>query len=509
MSTGRTVGDDAPADDLAKRTMDLTRRHFCGISCSALALGAAGCAVNPATGRTNFMLLTPQDERRQGAELHPEVVKRFGGVYGEMGVSQYVTGVGSRLAKTTELPNRTYAFTVLDSPVVNAFALPGGYVYITRGLMALANDEAELAGVLGHELGHVVARHAAQRYSRGLVVGGIAGLLGAVTGSEAVGNVVAGVGSLAFLQPFSREQELEADRLGVRYIARAGYDPAAMTSFLEKMRENSRLEARIAGRNPDEVDARDIMSTHPRTVERVRQAMQLAGATEGHGALGRDEYLARIDSMIYGDSPQHGLVRGRTLVHPIEGYRFEVPEGFKLKGLPGAAIAVSPRKMLIQFDAAEKPYDGAMTGYITREWADELTLEQLTPATVNGMAAASAVTTLDTSAGVLRVNLVAIRFDARRIYRFLGVAPRELAGPLPAALRQTVASFRPISRAEAAVAKPWRLEVVEVRRGDTAYGLAQRSPFDSLRQERFLVLNGLAANEPLRAGTRVKLVIGQ
>lgn len=489
--------------------MDLTRRHFCGLSCSALALGAAGCAVNPATGRRNLMLMSPQDERRQGAELHPEVVKEFGGVYDATGVSRYVAMVGGGLAKATELPDQTYTFTVLDSPVVNAFALPGGYVYITRGLMALASDEAELAGVLGHELGHVVARHAAQRYSRGLIVGGIAGLLGAVTGSETVGNVVAGVGSLTFVQPFSREQELEADRLGIRYITRAGYDPAAMTTFLSKMRQNSRLEARIAGRNPDEVDARDIMSTHPRTVERVRQAMQLAGAIEGRGMLGEDAYLARIDAMIFGDSPRHGLARGRTFVHPIAGYRFEVPDGFRLKGLPDAALAVSPAKMLIQFDSAEKPFAGAMTNYIAEEWASELTVEQLAPATINGLAAASAATSLDTSAGLLRVILVAIRFDSRRIYRFLGAAPRESAGPLPAALRQTAFSFRPIDRAEAAAVRPWRLDVVQVHKGDTAYSLSQRSPFDSLKPERFLVLNGLAADRALRAGAKVKLVVAQ
>ncbi|UCH75151.1 MAG: M48 family metalloprotease [Rhodospirillales bacterium] len=487
--------------------MELTRRHFCGLSCSALALGATGCAVNPATGQRDFMLMSLQDERQLGAEMHPEVIKEFGGVYDDARVAQYVATIGGVLAKTTELPDQNYTFTVLDSPVVNAFALPGGYVYITRGLMALASDEAELAGVLGHELGHVVARHSAQRYSRGMIVGGVAGLLGAVTGSETVGSIVAGVGSLAFLQPFSREQELEADRLGVRYITRAGYDAGAMTSFLAKMRENSRLEAKIAGRDPDEVDARDIMSTHPRTVERVNRAMQLAGAAAGRGKLGSDTYLARIDSMIFGDSPRHGLVRGQVFVHPIERYRFEVPGGFQLKNLPDAAIAVSPARMLIQLDAAEKPYDGPMTSYIAQDWARELTLEGLRPVTVNGLAAATAEATVAVRSGTVQFGLVAIRFDAGRIYRFLGAAPRDSASTLMAALRETVFSFRPISRAEVSAVRPWQLNVVEVRSGDTVYGLARRSPFESLQQERFRVMNGLGASEPLRAGARVKLVV--
>ncbi len=489
--------------------MELTRRHFCGLSCSALALGAAGCAINPATGQRNLMLMSPQDERRRGAELHPEVVKEFGGVYDDTRITQYAAVVGGRVAKATEQPDQSYTFTVLDSPVVNAFALPGGYVYITRGLMALAGDEAELAGVLGHELGHVVARHAAQRYSRGLIVGGLAGLLGAVTGSETVGNVVAGIGSLTFVQPFSREQELEADRLGVRYISRAGYDPAGMTSFLSKMRENSRLEARLAGRDPDEVDGRDIMSTHPRTVERVRQAMQLAGATAGQGTIDRDGYLSRIDTMVYGDSPHHGLARGRLFIHPVQRYRFEVPDGFTLKSLPDAAIATHPAKMLIQFDAADKPYGGTMAGYIAEEWAKQLTLDELSPVTMNGMAAATARTTLEVRGGTLELRLAAVRFDAGRIYRFVGAAPREAATPLPGAFRQTLFSLRPLSPAEAAAARPWRIHVVDVRSGDTVYGLAQRSPFESLPQERFLVLNGLRADQPLRVGERVKLVLGQ
>jgi len=455
------------------------------------------------------MLMSPQGERQKGAEMHPQVVEKFGGIYADSRVTQYVSALGARLARATEQPGQRYTFTVLDSATVNAFALPGGYVYITRGLMALAGSEAELAGVLGHELGHVVARHAAQRYSRSAVVGGIAGLLGAVTGSETVGSVAAGIGDLAVVRPFSRDQELEADRLGVRYMSRAGFDPGAMTDFLAKMRENSRLEARIAGRSPDEVDGTDIMSTHPRTRERVQQAMRLAGATAGRGTVDRDGYLQRIDRMIYGDSPNHGLVRGRALIHPVERFRFEVPDGFLLKGLPAAAIAVSPQKMLIQFDRAEKPYGGSMTGYIAEEWGSQLAVENLKSVSVNGLAAATAMTVLDSGNGRLYLHLAAIRADARRIYRFIAAAPRESAGRLPAALSETLFSFRRIGRAEAAAAKPWRLRIVRIRRGDTVYGMAKRSPFESLKKERFLVINGFPAGQPLRVGETVKLVLDQ
>ena len=476
------------------------------MSCSALALGASGCAVNPATGQRNFMLMSFEEEQETGAKLHPQVIEKFGGVYNDPGLSQYVTMIGGRIALTTEMPGRTYTFTVLDSPVVNAFALPGGYVYITRGLMALAESEAELASVLGHELGHVVARHAAQRYSRGKVIGGIAGVFGTVTGSKTVGNVVAGIGNLGFVKPFSRDQELEADRLGVRYINRVGYDPGAMTAFLGKMRENSRLEAKIAGRDPGDVDAADVMSTHPRTAQRVQQALKLAGATAGEGVIERDGYLRRIDKMVYGDSPSQGFARGRTFAHPVMRMRFEAPKGFQMRNTPSAVVSVKPGKMFILFDAAEEPYVGGMTGYISKKWAKDAALKDLKAVKVNGLAAATANTMVATRNQKLMVMVAAIRFDEKHIYRFTGLAAADAGQETRKAFQKTVQSFRRMSAAEAKRLKPWRLRVVTVRSNDTAHKLSRRFPFDTLKKERFLVLNGLGSGRSLRAGAKVKLI---
>lgn len=486
--------------------MHLTRRHFCGMSCSALALSASGCAVNPATGQRNFMLMSYEEEKAKGAELHPQVIEKFGGAYNDPGLAQYVNVIGGRLAHATEQPGRAYTFTVLDSPVVNAFALPGGYIYITRGLMALAESEAELASVLGHELGHVVARHAAQRYSRGKVIGGIAGVFGAVTGSETVGNVVAGIGNLGFVKPFSRDQELEADRLGVRYIKGVGYDPGAMTVFLAKMRENSRLEAKIAGRDPDDVDSADVMSTHPRTADRVRRAMKLAGATAGQGAIERDAYLRRIDKMVYGDAPSQGFARGRVFAHPVMRMRFEAPKGFRIRNSPAAVVAVKPGKMFIIFDAAEKPYKGRMTGYLANEWAKDTELENLKAVKVNGLAAATAITTVAMRGQKLKVQIAAIRFNSKRIYRFTGLAPADAGKDAVKAFQHTINSFRRMSAAEAKKLKPWRLRIVTVRSSDTAFKLSRRFPFDSLKKERFMVMNGLGSGRSLRKGAKVKLI---
>lgn len=480
--------------------MTLTRRHFCGLSCAALGAGLAGCVVNPATGSRNFMIVSRSQEQQMGREAYPQLIKEFGGVYNDPALTQYVEFLGRKLAAVTETPQQDFTFTVLDNPIVNAFATPGGYVYISRGLMALAENEAELAGVLGHELGHIVARHSSQRISKATLAGVISGLLGA--------GQVGGAISDLYLRSFSRDQELEADRLGVRYINRAGYDPGAMTSFLAKMRANSRLQAQIAGRDPEDVDSRDIMSTHPRTVERVQQAMQLAGARAGQGVIDRDGYLQRIDNIIYGDSPEQGYIRDRSFIHPGMRLTFDVPEGFMMHNTPDAVLGVSERKnVLIKFDAAEKQYGGDMTNYIAEEWAKDRELQDLSSTRLGTLPAATAKTFIDTRSERLIARVAAIRFDASRIFRFLAVAPGEGVGNLGDAFDETVGSFRKLTAAEAAAVKPWRLRISTVRPGDTVWSLSRRMPFAKFQVERFRTLNGMEEGGTLASGSRVKLVL--
>jgi predicted Zn-dependent protease len=480
--------------------MVLTRRNFCGLSCSALAAGLTGCAYNPATGGRNFMLVSQSQEKEMGKDAYPKLIKEFGGVYNDRRVTGYVEYLGRKLAAVSETPREQFTFTVLDNPIVNAFATPGGYVYISRGLMALAGSEAELAGVIGHELGHVVARHSSQRMSKATVAGVFSGLLGAGEIGQAIGGL--------YLTSFSREQELEADRLGVRYISRAGYDPAAMTSFLAKMRANSRLQARIAGRDPDQVDQRDIMSTHPRTEERVLQAMRLAGAQGGQGVIDRDGYLQRIDKMIYGDSPQQGYIRDRTFIHAGLRLSFQTPEEFVMHNTPGAVLAISEKKkVIIKFDDAEKPFDGEMTSYIANDWGKERDLQDLAATRLGALPAATAKTYIDTGGERLLARVAAIRFDSKKIFRFIAVAPDQGAANLPGAFQQTIASFRKLSKAAAAAVRPWRVRIAGIQPGDTAWSLGRRMPFKKFQTEHFLMLNGLKKGDGLVAGTRMKLVV--
>ena len=295
--------------------------------------GMAGCSTNPATGESTFTgLMSESDEVRIGRESHPQVLAQFGGAYEDPELNRYIDSLGQLLAHASDRPNLQYHFTVLNSPIVNAFATPGGYVYITRGLLALANSEAEVAGVLAHEIGHVAARHAAERESQA-VLASIPGILtGVVTGSDTLSQAV-NSGASAHLQSYSRDQEYQADLLGVRYLSRTNYDPLGMASFLTQLQANERLDAAVMGR-PEMADQFSIMSTHPRTADRIQRAIQEAGVAQAANPITeRDLYLSKIDGLRYGDEPAQGFIRDRLFLHPILRFVFEVPAGFHMPPL--------------------------------------------------------------------------------------------------------------------------------------------------------------------------------
>src|SRR3546814_2090788 len=282
----------------------------------------AACATAPGTGRTIFTGgLSEEGEADLGRQEHPKVLALYGGSYDDAELNRYVSSIGNFLVQTSERPDLKFTFTILDTPVVNAFALPGGYVYITRGLLALATSEAEVAGVLGHEIGHVTARHTAERYGQTMAAN-IAGIgLGVLLGGPAAR--AGGTPGALLVRSYSREQEFEADMLGGRYLARAGYDTGAMAGFLSQLQAHSQLEAALAGQ-PEKADSFSITQTHPRTADRIERALQQAGAVPVADPLvAQDVYYDEIDGMIFGDKPDEGYIRGRRFAHPKLKFRSE------------------------------------------------------------------------------------------------------------------------------------------------------------------------------------------
>ncbi len=484
--------------------MAITRRHFCGLTaCSFVAGLGGGCSVNPATGSRDLILVGPGEEKEIGLREHPKILAQFGGVYNDPAAAGYVAGIGGKLAATTETPALGFTFTLLDSPIVNAFALPGGFVYISRGLMALAGDEAELAGVLGHEIGHVVARHSAQRQSKALLAQLGVGLLGAVAGGES--SQLAGSVAGLYLRSYSRDQELEADMLGIRYLRRAGYDVNAMASFLERLRANSQLEARIAGRSANDVDKFDITATHPRTVDRVQRAISVSGASR-NGTRDRGTYLRTIDGMVFGDGPEQGYTLGRRFAHPKLRFEFFAPEGFKLQNRPDQVVATSSReKAGMFFNAEPKPFRGKMTTYLSSVWARGVALNQAEAIRINGLNAATGWVRARDGRAVYR--LVAIRFDSRHIFRFVFVASPEVMRRLAESFQRTTYSFKRLSPAQVAALRPRRLKIVNVMPSDTVAGLSSRMAFEGFRKERFMTLNGIQAESRIEGREKLKIVV--
>jgi predicted Zn-dependent protease len=450
-------------------------------------------------------LISEEDEARIGAEQHGQILAEFGGAYEDPELAAYVDSIGQFLALTSERPNVKFTFTVLNSPIVNAFALPGGYVYVSRGLLALADDEAELAGVVAHEIGHVAARHGAERMSDAMLANIGAGILGAIFGSQEVAGI-AQMGALAIIQGYSKEQEHEADALGVKYLSRAGFDPEAMASFLGKLRAHSQLEAIVAGQ-PVDGEGVDFLSTHPRTADRVRRTIDAANMRPvANPIIGREIYLKKIDGILYGDDPEQGLVQGRVFLHPAMRFRFEVPKNFHIINGQTQVVAQGPEGAALVFDMDARQDRPSMSDYIRGTWAPEARLSGLEAIRVNGFAAATAIAEATINQRPTQIRLVAIEWDSRIIFRFMYVMPAQASSAYDEAYRRTTYSFRSISRAEAESARPKTLALHRVRNGETPETIADRMPSEKYRRERFLILNGWFPEDPLPVGLTVKTI---
>ncbi len=463
----------------------------------------ASCTTNPATGKSQLAPLSSvEDDAKIGAEAHPKIVAAYGGIYDDQRVGQYVASVTQRIVHGTSQPNQPYRVTVLNSPVVNAFALPGGYVYVTRGLLALVNDEAELAGVLGHEIGHVITRHGAQRQTAALGASVIGAVLGAVVGNSAVSQAV-GLGSQGLVASYSRDQEYQADMLGVRYLAAAGYDPYAQADFLAAMGENSKIEAQISGQDGEPQG--NWLASHPATPERVAAARREAAdsqVTRGQGERNRSAFLHAVNGLIYGDSPAQGFIRGQSFIHTFARFRFDAPAGYHIVNGMETVLVTGPNKVIAKFDTAMKSANVPIGTYLTNVWASNVAMSPVNLFTIHGLAAASATTRI----GDYDARLVAIAAPSGKVYRFMMGAPRGTFPRYAGALDALVHSFRLISAKEAASVKPLRVHVVIARAGDSLASLGARMAFPTYRVDRFRALNGLAANAVLLPGEKVKLI---
>jgi len=434
---------------------------------------------------------------------HQRILAAYGGVYNDPRLQIMIEQTVERLVAASERPDLHYKLTMLNSQSINAFALPNGHLYVTRGLVALANDESELASVLAHEMGHVVARHAAIREEKARVADIKSRLYTDVVSDPEEGALALAKSKLA-LASFSRAQEFEADAIGIGIASRAGYDPYGAVRFLTSMEHNSEFKPQQSGA----IDPRapDFLSSHPATPERISNALanarQYTAPPAGSGARDKESYLSNVDGIVFGEDPSEGFVRGRRFLHPRLGFTFTAPEGFTLDNTAQAVLGVRRGGgQALRLDVVRVPSEQTLAGYLTSGWIENIDPSTVEDVTINGFPGATAAAKGDQ----WDFRLYAVRFGSD-VYRFI-YASKHRTAETDHLFRESIGTFRRMSLAEIEDAKPLRLQVVTVGPADTVEKLAGRMAVADRQVERFRVLNGLEPGERLKSGSEVKIVV--
>jgi predicted Zn-dependent protease len=478
------------------------------LAATALLLTLGACASLEHVGEAPLVTAVPAQAPKtlsidSPASLEAKrLAASFGGEYRAPAAEAYLNDILAKLAQASEIPGETaYKVTILNSPVINAFALPSGNLFVTRGLLALANDSAEIAAVMAHEIGHVTARHAyarAEREKEAAVVSQAASVIQSRQKGEEVEAL-----KKQTLAGFSRQQELEADGIGIRVIARAGYDAYGASRFLTSLGRSTTLRAALVGQKSS-ADKPDMLSTHPSTPERVAQAVAVARQISGPGIGARDRasYLAALDGMAFGDDPADGYARGRKFVHPRLGFAFIAPDGFVLENSAQALLGIkNGGAEALRLDSARVPASTPLETYIESGWIDGLVQSSVEPTEVNGMPAMLATA----RAGEWNFRLAAIR-KGEDVYRLI-FAARALTGEADGRFKAAISSFRPATPEDANDIKPLRLAIVRANAGQRADELARGMAIADRPLEHFLLLNGLDAAGALTPGESYKTVV--
>lgn len=470
--------------------------------CAALMLSACGDASRFQTAAP--ATTAPKKERpahSPAAEReHERILASYGGAYDDPKLEALISKTVERLVAASDRPDLSYKVTILNSGAVNAFALPTGQLYVTRGLIALASDTSELSSVLSHEMAHVLAKHASIREDQARQAAVVTRVMTDM-GNDPDLTALALAKTKLSMASFSRAQEFEADGIGVGISARAKFDPYGAARFLTAMERNAALKAARSSGDPR---SQDFLSSHPATPERVQNAQANArqyAAPEG-GERDRETYLSIIDGMVYGEDPSEGFVRGRRFLHPKLGFTFTAPESFTLDNTAQAVIGVREGgNQAMRFDVVRVASEQSLGEYLNSGWMENVDKGSTEDITINGLPAASAVAHGDQ----WHFRVYALRFGSD-VYRFI-FAAKQKSTESERNARETVGSFRRLTLEEIQAARPLRIKVITVQPGDTVESLAHRMAGVDRPAERFRVLNGLDAHAQVKVRDRVKIVV--
>lgn len=489
-----------------RRVRDLATRGFFTALAFAFATALAGCAQLEHQGDLFAPVPTPppkpappRPENRGGVQ-HKELVAQFGGEYRDPAAETYLNAVLAKLAVADGV-SQAYRVTILNTPVVNAFALPSGNIYVTRGLLALANDGAEVAAVMAHEIFHVTARHSALRAEREREAAVIS-QAASVIQSRQKGEEIRSNQSLS-VASFSRLQELDADAAGIQAVSRAGYDPYGASRFLTALGRSSELRAAISGKKKSSIDF-DILATHPSTPERIAKAVAAARqiGAPGIGVTDRESYLAAINGIAFGDDPAEGFVRGRRFSHPRLRFTFTAPEDFILENSNESVFGVlQSENEALRLDSVRAPAQQTLEAYLQSGWVDGLLPSSIKSTEINGLPAVTA----SARAGEWNFRIAVLRLGDE-LYRLI-FAARALNDAVEARFAASINSFRRMNAEEARDFHGLKIVVATAGPGDAPASFSARMMTPNRPEEYFRLINGLDPNAGLTAGEKYKLVI--
>ena len=461
----------------------------------------SSCAVNPVTGKKEFMLLSESDEIKMGQQADKQVVQMYG-IYADENIAEYIDNLGQKMAKISHRPHLKYEFKVMDSPIINAFAVPGGYVYLTRGILSYLNSEAELAGVMGHEIGHVTARHSAQKYSETSLAQlglGVGSMISEEFASFA-GLAAQGLG-LLFLR-FSRDDERQSDDLGVEYATKIGYDAGEMANFfktLDKM-----------GGDKKQGGLPDWFSTHPNPADRVIAVQNESEKIQKklnttNLKINRDVYLNKINGLIFGENPRQGFVDNAIFYHPDMKFQFPIPADWKVTNLPSQVQIISPdEKGIIVFSLSEtKSYKTAADQFISKFKASVAKDEVVK---VNGLPARKVFSEISDGSNVLRVQSYFIE-KSGRVFVFHGFAQRGYFDSHQISFSKTMMGFQQLKDKLKLNIQPDRIQIKKVSKAGTLNQVLKSINIADDKREETALLNGRALGDRIEANTLIKTIV--
>ena len=465
----------------------------------------AGCATNPVTGKQDFVLMSEDQEIDIGRQAHQQILKQYR-VYEDAALQNYVAELVEKLSAKSHRRHLIFHSTVLDSPEVNAFALPGGYIYITRGIMAYMNSEAELAGVLGHEIGHVTARHGVRQQSASTVAGVLAVIVGATTGARGAADAT-NIAGTALLRGYGREHELEADRLGAEYLAKTGYDPQEMIKVVGILKSQEEFDKQLAkeeGREPRRYHG--LFATHPENDRRLQEVIRAADKYLTETTVSSDgRFLELTDGLVLGSGEKDGVLRGNKFYHKDLGITLTFPKDWKIDNLPDRLIASTKiQDAAMQIGVRDLNKRQTPKEFMQENFGDDLRDgQEVKTASFSGY---TAITKGKTPFGTQDTRIAAI-FKGKQVYQFFAAAKdATLLRNYDKDFMATINSLRALKPSEHELAKPRRIKIITAKKGDTFASLAKKSPLTSHAEEQLRLINGLYPDGEPTPGKPIKIV---